>query len=340
MSNNVVQNLAKLTAIASCLVGITVQADDVVKGIYIVPSVGYHVFDESLSLDDEVSYGIAIGNQLTNNWAVELAYNMSPTKNLAADVDVDYLHLDALYQFKGAETNSAWTPYAVFGVGSVSYDAENAKKIDDTQWNAGLGVKYAINPNLSLRADVRGLLTSDEVEEDTLVNVGVAYAFGKAKPRIVAKPVEPTPAPAPVVAEPAPTPVPVVAEPAASKEVCEMFEGSLEGVVFKVNSADLTDGAKAVLLKTAEILKQNKSVDIDIQAHTDSDGSSEFNKILSLKRSRSVKDFLISQGVDAEKMSTEGFGEEQPVASNATAEGKAQNRRVEIKPHDHTVCGK
>ena len=67
----------------------------------------------------------------------------------------------------------------------------------------------------------------------------------------------------------------------------------------------------------------------EIDGHTDSDGSDEYNQVLSEKRANSVKNFLVSQGVTAE-ITTKGYGESKPVASNDTAEGKQKNRRVEI----------
>ncbi|MGD9811147.1 MAG: OmpA family protein, partial [Sphingobium sp.] len=70
---------------------------------------------------------------------------------------------------------------------------------------------------------------------------------------------------------------------------------------------------------------------IDIYGHTDSDGSDAYNQGLSQRRAQSVADYLSTHGVQSARMETRGFGETQPIADNATAEGKAQNRRVEIK---------
>ena len=64
--------------------------------------------------------------------------------------------------------------------------------------------------------------------------------------------------------------------------------------------------------------------------HTDSDGDDSYNKDLSQRRAQSVVDYLVGHGVDAANLIAQGFGEEQPVAGNDTAEGKAQNRRVEL----------
>ena len=71
-------------------------------------------------------------------------------------------------------------------------------------------------------------------------------------------------------------------------------------------------------------------MDINIIGHTDSDGSEEYNQALSVRRAESVKDYLVSEDVNASIIDVSGEGESNPVASNATKEGRAQNRRVDI----------
>ncbi len=71
-------------------------------------------------------------------------------------------------------------------------------------------------------------------------------------------------------------------------------------------------------------------VDVDIVGHTDSDGTEEYNQALSIRRANSVRDYLVSKGVDASIIDVSGEGETNPVVSNKTREGRAQNRRVEI----------
>jgi len=70
---------------------------------------------------------------------------------------------------------------------------------------------------------------------------------------------------------------------------------------------------------------------IDLDGHTDSDGSDEYNLDLSTQRARAVADYLTSQRVNPQRLRARGIGEREPIASNATQRGKAQNRRVEIK---------
>ena len=102
-------------------------------------------------------------------------------------------------------------------------------------------------------------------------------------------------------------------------------------VLFDVNKYDVRvhPEAEEVLKNLAIVLKEMDVKNFEIDGHTDSDGSDEYNQVLSEKRANSVKNFLVSQGVNAE-ITTKGYGESKPVASNDTAEGKQKNRRVEI----------
>ena len=103
------------------------------------------------------------------------------------------------------------------------------------------------------------------------------------------------------------------------------------GILFATGKADLSQSAKNSLAQFAKVLNENKDCDVAIFGHTDSTGSDAINQPLSVSRANSVNNYLKSCGVSAAQIkSVEGFGEANPVASNATKEGQAQNRRVEV----------
>ena len=101
-------------------------------------------------------------------------------------------------------------------------------------------------------------------------------------------------------------------------------------VNFGFDSSDLTSAAKANLDKLAQVLKNNMDTNINIYGHTDSKGTDAYNLSLSERRAAAVKNYLVSQGVSASRMFTMGIGEKEPVASNDTDAGRAENRRVEF----------
>ena len=102
-------------------------------------------------------------------------------------------------------------------------------------------------------------------------------------------------------------------------------------VTFKTASADLNSSFFKVLDSVALVLKEFDKTLIDVEGHTDSDGSDEYNQQLSMQRANSVGNYLQSQGVNSQRIVALGAGESRPIASNATADGKQQNRRVELK---------
>ena len=103
------------------------------------------------------------------------------------------------------------------------------------------------------------------------------------------------------------------------------------GILFATNKADLNATSKASLTQFAEVLKENKDMDIAIFGHTDNTGTDAVNNPLSKNRAQSVSKFLKSQGVASSQIKTiDGQGSKNPVADNSTAEGRKQNRRVEV----------
>ena len=103
------------------------------------------------------------------------------------------------------------------------------------------------------------------------------------------------------------------------------------GITFAFNDASVQPQFRPTLDEVASILSQYPKTYIDVYGHTDSDGSDAYNQTLSERRAQSVANYLSSHGVQSARIATRGFGESQPIASNATEEGKASNRRVEIK---------
>jgi OOP family OmpA-OmpF porin len=151
---------------------------------------------------------------------------------------------------------------------------------------------------------------------------------------------EPVPAPAPAPASPAPAaasaeepvpapapaPVPVVAAAPTSEKVT--FEAD---TFFDFDKFALKPAGKA---KLEDLVSKLIGTDIEVvvaTGHTDSVGSDAYNQKLSMRRANAVKAFLVSKGIPADRIFTEGKGESKPVASNKTSDGRAKNRRVDVE---------
>ena len=103
------------------------------------------------------------------------------------------------------------------------------------------------------------------------------------------------------------------------------------GILFATNSSTVSAASKSALRNLATSLNANPDTDIKIMGHTDSTGKVDYNQTLSEKRAKSVYDYLMEdQGISSTRMTFEGKGIHEPVADNATPEGRAKNRRVEI----------
>jgi len=165
-----------------------------------------------------------------------------------------------------------------------------------------------------------------------LLAVALAFAAGCAtqeppKP----PPPEPKPAPAPAPA-PAPQPVQPVkpAEPPKPKPVAEKVTFAAD-VLFDFDKSVVKPEGKS---KLDDLSNKVKGINLEVViaiGHADSIGSDAYNQKLSVRRAESVKAYLVSKGIEPNRIYTEGKGEKQPVADNKTREGRAKNRRVEIE---------
>jgi len=112
---------------------------------------------------------------------------------------------------------------------------------------------------------------------------------------------------------------------------CEILEAIvLKGVNFATNSATLAGGSAAVLDQAAASLAKRGDVKVEVGGHTDNRGSAARNRVLSQQRAETVMRYLVSKGVNAANLSARGYGQERPIADNATERGRAANRRVEL----------
>lgn len=105
-----------------------------------------------------------------------------------------------------------------------------------------------------------------------------------------------------------------------------------EDIRFASGKAELTASSTPVLQEIAVAMKANPEIKVEIQGHTDSRGSLTLNERLSQQRADAVRTYLIDQGIASDRLSAKGYGPHKPIASNDSAEGRTQNRRVELKP--------
>lgn len=303
------------------------------------------IFDSEQEVSDEVLPFAAFELRFTERWASEIWVSSGETNgDNGFDVDATRWHLDALYYLV---PDAKLHPYVAFGGGQLKrdWDVPNGN-LDDTtvEANIGAGMHYFLTDNLSLRGDLRYLFGVDDSTSDFTLSLGVSYRFGaKAKPVAMAEPV--------VVAAAEPVRLDSDGDgvyddmdqcpgtptgTAVDSRGCERVAPAVSQVAsvkltvnFGFNSTEVEEHYFADLKGLAEFLKRFDDLQLDVEGHTDSVGSEEYNQDLSQRRADAVRHVLInSYGIAAARIEAKGFGESRPVASNDTAEGRAENRRV------------
>ncbi len=326
------RTLRNLVAISCALMAGSAVATEMDTRTYIAPSVNYTVADKDWGVDDAIGFAVAVGKPVSESFNVELNANFASHSaktgsNNTSSLDNIGLSVDALYFFN---RNPDFAPYLVAGIGGLN---SRAHGLNETNFaaNAGIGFMKMFN-GVGFRSDVRYRYTDNVGSNpsinpgDWIVSAGLVIPLGAAP---VAPEPAPAPAPAPYVA-PAPAPAPYVAPAPAPVEHVII---KLEGTHFDFDKATLRPAGKAKLDDNAVVLKDHPEIMIDITGYTDSVGSTAYNQKLSEKRANTVKSYLESKGIAADRMTTKGMGEADPVASNKTKAGRAENRRVELDEH-------
>ncbi len=130
--------------------------------------------------------------------------------------------------------------------------------------------------------------------------------------------------------------IPGVAEhggcpPPPPEDVVKRYSGAIKGINFAQGSDVIKESSYKVLDAAVAVLKEYPATRLTIEGHTSSEGEREFNLDLSARRAKSVKQYLVDQGIDAERIDTVGYGPDQPVAPNNNERNRARNRRIEFK---------
>jgi len=116
----------------------------------------------------------------------------------------------------------------------------------------------------------------------------------------------------------------------ATRDSARGLVANMSDVLFRTGSFELATGARERLAKVSGIVLAYPSLHVSIEGHTDSVGTDDYNQTLSERRAQAVRDYFVQQGISSSAVEAHGFGKNEPIASNDTPEGRAQNRRVEL----------
>ncbi len=337
----------------------SLAADDDTRGLEVFLGFSHYNYDDVL-LDSADSAVLAIGYNLNSRWAVELIHTSPDTQYTYSlnpgDFDVDWGALRGLYHF---ESEGRLKPYLSAGVASMDVTS------GETDMVVGIGVKSYLTERLSLRVETN--YHAGEGDQSIMAMLGYRFG-GSSKPmrsepkdsdmdgvtdNLDACPKTPrgTEVDERGCMKVAPQPEPeadtdgdgvvdsmdkcpgtpagaLVDESGCQKELEK--EVSVNLAITFATSSDVIDAKfDGELAKVANFMKQYAGTNVVIEGHTDSTGRAEFNQGLSERRAASVARALTARfGIAASRISSVGYGEENPIASNETAEGRQENRRV------------
>lgn len=297
---------------------------------------GYWFFDrevQGLEPDDNGTPVIGAEYAFTDNWSAEFLVAHDETEfEDGTDTDVTTWQLGGLYYF-GAPAKMR--PYAALGLGEIELDADQFDTVETTL-NAGLGLRWMFTDRVGARLDSRAIYSFDEGDTDILVSAALSFYLGDVA---AAAPAAAVMASGPLDSDgdgvnddrdrcpDTPTGTRVDADG------CALAVAQVASVKLKVNFAFDSAAVQTQyfddLSELATFLKRFEDVQVEVEGHTDSIGAADYNQSLSQARAQAVVDHLVNtHGIDRNRLLPRGYGESQPVASNETEAGRAENRRV------------
>jgi OOP family OmpA-OmpF porin len=298
---------------------------------------GYLFPNNRIAIDNGAVYGLGLGYNFNKNWGIEaIGYyapnldddgflqNINVDRRVMFDNDATMARVSGLYHF---DTGTKFTPYVSLGVGGnwISRDRPESNNYSSFAANAGLGFKLFFNEVIALRMEVNDTYSFRRVQgarfTAPMVSAGLTFQVG-ANPDC----------------------------PDSDRDgVCDAYDkcpGTPAGYKVDADGCPITvtismdikfDFDKAVVKseylpeveKVANFLNNHPGSTAVVEGHTDSRGNDDYNQKLSERRAVAVRDTLINSfGVDDSKVTAVGYGESRPIATNDTASGRAQNRRV------------
>jgi OOP family OmpA-OmpF porin len=354
--------LTALLAIVA-LVGVA-QAGQRAGTFSVSPMIGYHLFEGDQNTKDGFTGGLSLGYNITKRWSAELESKYTVTETDVdgvsdEDLSVKSFGMNALYHFN---PDGPFVPYLTAGFGGMFFVVDGYEDDEDYTMNWGVGAKYFFSDDAAFRVDARHVIdfhsdktwdrfNDKENENNVVLTAGLYWQFGGPAPA----PLPPAdsdgdgisdlrdkcpdtplgvrvdavgcPPVARIVPPPPPKPKPEP-EPEPAPLAKEIITFNL---VFGFDKYQITDEMIPVLEQARAILDEDPRSTFMVMGHTCSIGPADYNQKLSERRAASVKSWLISNGIAADRLEAIGYGENQPKYDNNTRDGRKLNRRVEIQ---------
>ncbi len=292
---------------------------------------------------EDIAGQIYLGIDLNQRIGAELQYSRLGEAKLSGNGSLDYSEASVsglLYGFNSERNHIKRTGLRGFGrigIGRLFTDAENVthEQSNDYHLLLGAGAEYGFSNGIALRGEY---LSYDHDAKYIQVSALYRFTSHRRQEKTITPTVPATEYPTATSSDQdndgVPDAIDLCPDSIISAEVdgvgCPKFEGTIDGVNFRTNSAQLTRGAELILDRAANELKDFPNTLIIIKAHTDSVGAASYNFELSQRRANSVAQYMAARGIEQNRLKPEAYGETRPIADNATKVGRFKNRRVEF----------
>lgn len=366
---NKMTKLALATSLSSMMLAASyAQAENRPASVF--ATTGYYEFEES-GVDSAIPLTLGIGYDFSESFGLELSYtDISTDGDGSTDVDVEHITADALF-YLGNDDLRPYVVAGFGDRDAEVSSGSTTVSDGETFANLGFGIKNQLADRLQLRGDIRFLRGFDSDNTDAMINVGLAFLFGGHSQGAAAKTATPAPAapadadmdgvvdsidscpgtPDGVSVDASGCPLDSDGDGVAdymdqcpdTKAALKVDEKGCPLTLSETVSIDLTvtfDNNSDVvkeeffeeIKEVADFMSQYANTNVVVEGHTDDRGAAEYNRALSEKRANAVAAVLVDRyGIDTSRVSSVGYGEAQPIASNDSAEGRNTNRRVVAK---------
>jgi len=316
----------------------------------ISPLIGINSAEGNLGFKDNAYMTGALEFQMNRpNSRISPEFSLLYAPNVSykegGSTDVMRLMLNGVYSFDQLDTI---TPFVKAGAGMEYFTTNKAGNEDRPFFDAGLGVKAAITEQLALKLEAvymlkHGFNHAGSADSNLITLFGINYAFGATtQNKVYHESYQEEPVQTQIketVQKTAIPPVEIIPivknkEKAPQKNKFENQKDTVSvnlHIRFQYKSTDVAKDSLVTIQEYANFLKEHSEYSAKIIGYSDSIGSAKYNKKLSKKRANAVVKLLVKDGVKASQLIAMGMGETNPIADNATEDGRAQNRRIEAK---------
>ncbi|TLD84423.1 OmpA family protein [Helicobacter sp. MIT 11-5569] len=284
----------------------------------ITPQIGgsWHISNDRYANDIDLSYGLKFATRVLPNVLLEIGYDRIDGVDYSipnTSTDINRYYIDLVREFY---TENKISPYILGGFGYEHITNELQSVDSDFFGQYGVGLRYAMTEFLHLKTEIKHILSFDG-RSDIVGMIGFSIPFGTYSNNTITNNAT----------------VKAGEELTGQPALSHIHTFSVQ---FPFDSSVVAPKYNAEIRDFAQSLKENPNQTAVISGHTDSIGNDEYNQRLSENRAKAVKNAIIKEGVQAERLEAKGYGESRPIADNATAEGRQANRRVEAEIYNNT----